>query len=976
MSAAQIRRRKLKKENPEKYAELLAKERAATKKYKLKKKEQWEEGNHSQAEIEEYNAKKEKERLYARDYYWKIKTQKSCQTRNSVRTTPTTSKSEHEKKRPKDMSPNELRKYRSSQRKAQIAALSHQKKAALRLKDRERKRKMREAAMLARISSRLAQPSDRVGRLKQSAYNLNNELKPKTKKYTQTALNPLNPGTPEKKQTTRKREKKQPCRSRFKTKKSDSPDIKEELGLQLEDTFLEEPEQEDISKPVYNTLQETDNLDIKEELDIQLQDFLLKEPHQEEQNFKPIHNIMQKLQASLDVVQDEAEKAKEDRKQANKDIEQLVTQLADLKGQLASSKEERESLLRQIDTLKADLKGRDGSCDELRTKLKASETELYVVRLQLEDINKEKQTLEHKMAEAEAKWKSSEEDYKSQITKLEVCMKDLQEQLMSARQSMKQNSMLDLEMADYERTLSTLHNQVEERDRKIEELKAELDKLDQRITLMQTQISASEEQRVQADARANKLKSLLVKTKKELSDARQQETTQKSSELQLKAQLEEMIQQNEELKVQISDLTVESQKLQDKVKGQNENSARTVKSLESKVDSLTEELQMTRRELEIIQADYDNYKVRAHNVLKQQKARSPSDATVEVDKQERARYENAIDQLKGKLQEAYDKLELSRKDLELLQNEHDHLAQRHSKLISDLEDKETHFKSRLEELQKDKNSSVNELMEKITSLEVQKTFLSQKHKEHIVRLKDDHESAIELLQKQMEVSEMDNIRLQREIQSLQRSLKNREEAGGEHSSPHDFHPITVHPGEERQEGEGSEVVDTEPVRLLKPSAQPPAFTFEQLIATPMNELPGMKSPPPQVDEETLKMNLSVSQKKIEHLTELLSESEASVSMLTEQARILKEEIRRLERNIERERETQNMEYLKNIFLQFVCPKVGEQRQQLVPVLATMLKLSPEEKARIVAVAQSDEGGQQGAQGAGWGAYLHRWSGLT
>uniref|UniRef100_A0A2C9LBS2 Uncharacterized protein n=1 Tax=Biomphalaria glabrata TaxID=6526 RepID=A0A2C9LBS2_BIOGL len=105
------------------------------------------------------------------------------------------------------MSPNELRKYRSSQRKAQIAALSHQKKAALRLKDRERKRKMREAAMLARISSRLAQPSDGVGRLKQSAYNLNNELKPKTKKYTQTALNPLNPGTPEKKQTTRKRKK-------------------------------------------------------------------------------------------------------------------------------------------------------------------------------------------------------------------------------------------------------------------------------------------------------------------------------------------------------------------------------------------------------------------------------------------------------------------------------------------------------------------------------------------------------------------------------------------------------------------------------------------------------------------------------------------------------------------------------------------------------------------------------------------------
>ncbi|KAK0054533.1 GRIP and coiled-coil domain-containing protein 2 [Biomphalaria pfeifferi] len=64
---------------------------------------------------------------------------------------------------------------------------------------------------------------------------------------------------------------------------------------------------------------------------------------------------------------------------------------------------------------------------------RTSEIELCVMRLHLEEIHKEKQILEHKMAEAEAKWKSSEEDYKSQITKLEVCIKDLQEQLLSAR---------------------------------------------------------------------------------------------------------------------------------------------------------------------------------------------------------------------------------------------------------------------------------------------------------------------------------------------------------------------------------------------------------------------------------------------------------------------------------------------------------------------------------------------------------------
>ena len=44
-------------------------------------------------------------------------------------------------------------------------------------------------------------------------------------------------------------------------------------------------------------------------------------------------------------------------------------------------------------------------------------------------------------------------------------------------------------------------------------------------------------------------------------------------------------------------------------------------------------------------------------------------------------------------------------------------------------------------------------------------------------------------------------------------------------------------------------------------------------------------------------------------------------------------------------------FLMFLCIQFVCPKVGEQRQQLIPVLATMLKLSPEEKTRVAAVAQ-------------------------
>ena len=55
-------------------------------------------------------------------------------------------------------------------------------------------------------------------------------------------------------------------------------------------------------------------------------------------------------------------------------------------------------------------------------------------------------------------------------------------------------------------------------------------------------------------------------------------------------------------------------------------------------------------------------------------------------------------------------------------------------------------------------------------------------------------------------------------------------------------------------------------------------------------------------------------KTIRDLTELLRESEEAGVRLGEQAKLLKEEIRRLERNKEREEGVSNMEYLKNVVL--------------------------------------------------------------
>lgn len=51
---------------------------------------------------------------------------------------------------------------------------------------------------------------------------------------------------------------------------------------------------------------------------------------------------------------------------------------------------------------------------------------------------------------------------------------------------------------------------------------------------------------------------------------------------------------------------------------------------------------------------------------------------------------------------------------------------------------------------------------------------------------------------------------------------------------------------------------------------------------------------------------------MKHLSTLLSEAEMDVARLTEMNTMLKEELRRQERSTEREKQMQNLEYMKNV----------------------------------------------------------------
>ena len=144
----------------------------------------------------------------------------------------------------------------------------------------------------------------------------------------------------------------------------------------------------------------------------------------------------------------------------------------------------------------------------------------------------------------------------------------------------------------------------------------------------------------------------------------------------------------------------------------------------------------------------------------------------------------------------------------------------------------------------------------------------------------------------------------------------------------------------------------------------------------------------ELERQRLEEELNKTKVRLLNTTELLNESELNNVRLIEQVSLLKDEIRRIERNMDRAESISNLEYLKNVIIKFLTLKSSPERSQLIPVLVTMLKLSPDEQAKLARIAQqsassdefsasSEPSSQQGNPSANsnpssWTSYLNMW----
>lgn len=105
----------------------------------------------------------------------------------------------------------------------------------------------------------------------------------------------------------------------------------------------------------------------------------------------------------------------------------------------------------------------------------------------------------------------------------------------------------------------------------------------------------------------------------------------------------------------------------------------------------------------------------------------------------------------------------------------------------------------------------------------------------------------------------------------------------------------------REEGEGSESTENTNKNSMHP------VPLERLLGT-------------DADQEVafIKKQLSEEELKVIHLTALLADTEQDLAKHVQMNKLLKEEIRRQQRSVEREKHAENLEYLKNVVFKVSC----------------------------------------------------------
>ncbi|NWX32624.1 GCC2 protein, partial [Notiomystis cincta] len=321
-------------------------------------------------------------------------------------------------------------------------------------------------------------------------------------------------------------------------------------------------------------------------------------------------------------------------------VNNLEGQIDDLTRQLQVSSEQHdqlrsanEDLLARVETLQNNAKLLETQILEIQRAKAKADKELEAEKL----LREQKTKVEHSGALREM------EELQMQLQKEKKHLQKTMQELELARKDAQKSTLMDMEIADYERLVKELNQKITDKDSRIEDLEQETGIQKQKQETLQEEIKSLQSTMQQDEERNAKIKQLLVKTKKELADSKQAENDHLMLQTSLKEELEASQQQilcNSEVfnwlfQIQVAVLTSEKHKAQEQLRTSSEQHQRTMSACQQKIAALQEECRAAQAEQASVTSEFESYKVRVHNVLKQQKNKSAARTESEGAKQER-----------------------------------------------------------------------------------------------------------------------------------------------------------------------------------------------------------------------------------------------------------------------------------------------------------------------------------------------------
>ncbi|CAL8089824.1 unnamed protein product [Calicophoron daubneyi] len=568
-----------------------------------------------------------------------------------------------------------------------------------------------------------------------------------------------------------------------------------------------------------------------------------------------------------------------------------------------------------------------------------------------------------------------------------------------------------------------------------------------------------EDRASKGDEKMQKMKHLLIRMK--LDEAESQKTIA-ALRLHLNSSREEVI--SDEL-ASVKEEMREAQEKNQQLEATLSGVKREVANLKNTNKNLRAEHTLDVDRLSKLQAEFNSYKIKAIHALRSSlPANGTSKVSVDLgypiaDKEMSVQNSphqqtDGIQCLREQLEAAQQRADelslrasLARTDCDMMREEFNQTKQRYSELLKEFRDQQALWEAKITKLSQEEDSKS---LEKIKELEAQlnnervayKNQLEDEAKRHNQALREERD----VWNARLEKANSQNIQLRKELDAIRAgngTLSSNcmtEESDPAHCSEVGY---VSHYPVGRVQGDGADTngtyvtgnedqhssEDDRNYSVNRPTIMPlgellndrrNSTAFMSNISSPKSDRLSVGGDSEAVGYVSasqvagLRTALKNQQQRVEHLSELLNESEATVARLVEQAKVLKQEIRRLEGMVRREsqftlplsnRTSDNTEighpnpndsnvlmssadettgsitakpeallrteYLKNVILKmFELPSDAAERQQLATVLTSLLALSPSEREIIDRTLPESSAHRH--QSSSWTSYIPGW----